>query len=468
MSGPEDEPRRLRAEVVRQYARGRYAEAAEAARALVAWQRTTVGDRHPDYARALASLALLLAKVGDAEEATQLMGVAASIRREVLGAAHPETIEAESHLSSLEASSGAAPVERGPATSPLRPRSQFTVAGGGMLSNGMPRAVEPTAAAPRRPVVPATPLLILAESGQDWAPIAADRRSGDAGPAGKHGPATGAATASTFAGSIGTLAERLGRLGTALSALGRLPTPEQLDELNACRSQLDTICRRAGRAIGRDESARPEASLADESRAPSPSAGASPLPAAMLNGRNGGERPTAPYLRPDRLRPIGPTTPGSVSPADSGLVPPPVRPAVGPVPPVPGHPGAAASRVGPRPAQPVATPHDDSARTQALALLDRVLHLTIFGSGDPGVLTGCLLAAESLRAAIQAVPTTAPRHTIDDLAQGRHAFASLLALVDRRDAMTDGLWASHHEAIVGAFGKPLALAVSRGRIRPQT
>lgn len=77
-----EEAARLRAEVVRFYGEDRLADATEAARRLVDWQRRTLGEGHPDYAQGLSNLALLLQKQGGA----RLVPVIAN---------HPEIPDAE-------------------------------------------------------------------------------------------------------------------------------------------------------------------------------------------------------------------------------------------------------------------------------------------------------------------------------------------------------------------------------------
>ena len=59
-----EEAARLRAEVVWFYGEDRLADATEAARRLVEWQRQTLGEGHPDYFQGLSNLAQLLQKQG--------------------------------------------------------------------------------------------------------------------------------------------------------------------------------------------------------------------------------------------------------------------------------------------------------------------------------------------------------------------------------------------------------------------
>jgi hypothetical protein len=92
---------RLRAEVVRLYREGRLPEAAQSARELLDWQRAELGEDHPDYARGLLNLALILRKQGDRREASRAASGAAALRRSILGADHPDTVEADLLVTSL-------------------------------------------------------------------------------------------------------------------------------------------------------------------------------------------------------------------------------------------------------------------------------------------------------------------------------------------------------------------------------
>ncbi len=86
-----DEAVRLRADVVRLCRENRFTEAAKVAQALIDWQRAEIGETHPDFARGLINLALILRKQGDLPAATRVAEQAASLRRLTLGPDHPDT-----------------------------------------------------------------------------------------------------------------------------------------------------------------------------------------------------------------------------------------------------------------------------------------------------------------------------------------------------------------------------------------
>jgi hypothetical protein len=52
----------------------------------------------------------------------------------------------------------------------------------------------------------------------------------------------------------------------------------------------------------------------------------------------------------------------------------------------------------------------------------------------------------------------------EPLAEGEHAFAHLLALIEDRDELSDDLWASLHESVGATFGKSLAAAAVRSKL----
>lgn len=86
---------RLRSEVIRLYREDRFAEAARVAQQLVDWQRNEIGEDHPDFARGLINLALILRKDGNVSDSIRAIERAAFLRRSTLGADHPDTFAAD-------------------------------------------------------------------------------------------------------------------------------------------------------------------------------------------------------------------------------------------------------------------------------------------------------------------------------------------------------------------------------------
>lgn len=111
------------------------------------------------------------------------------------------------------------------------------------------------------------------------------------------------------------------------------------------------------------------------------------------------------------------------------------------------------------PPTPAAAPQPETAIANAGAeVLDRVLRLVHTGPGDLPALGECQQTAAALRETLDSAAEEA-------LTQGDHPFAQLLTFIERRDSLTDNAWATHYEAISATFGRPLAQAASRGRLR---
>lgn len=101
----------------------------------------------------------------------------------------------------------------------------------------------------------------------------------------------------------------------------------------------------------------------------------------------------------------------------------------------------------------------------AVATLDRVLELEAV-AGDGTSLEFCQNMARGIRDDL--VNGT---HDADELAgflDGTHPLASLVDLIDPREGLTDDDWARHLDAVSSAFGRPFALSVGRGHVRPKS
>lgn len=98
----------------------------------------------------------------------------------------------------------------------------------------------------------------------------------------------------------------------------------------------------------------------------------------------------------------------------------------------------------------------------ALEILDRVLALEFTGPGTLESLVECHETARRLHAAITEgeCPVEAER-----LVRGDHAFVALLNLAERRGRMSDAEWADAHQAVCAEFGRSIASAASRDRLR---
>jgi hypothetical protein len=103
-------------------------------------------------------------------------------------------------------------------------------------------------------------------------------------------------------------------------------------------------------------------------------------------------------------------------------------------------------------------------RCRALAVLDRVLLLSHVVEADFPALRDCHDKARSLQGSIANGHWAGLPAEAESLAEGDHAFAHLLALIEDRDELSDDLWASLHESVGTAFGKSIAAAAARSKL----
>jgi hypothetical protein len=105
------------------------------------------------------------------------------------------------------------------------------------------------------------------------------------------------------------------------------------------------------------------------------------------------------------------------------------------------------------------------ARTQqnAAAILDRAL--TLIHGDDPAfaALVGCHTKARAAHAAVLGL-TELESDDAHRIVDGVRPFSDLLTLVETRDALDDDQYAQLEESVSRAFGRPLAVAATRGRL----
>ena len=96
------------------------------------------------------------------------------------------------------------------------------------------------------------------------------------------------------------------------------------------------------------------------------------------------------------------------------------------------------------------------ARAEAVAVLDRVTALA--HRDDPGfaALAACQARAAKLRATLKTAA--------DVDADATAPFAALLSLMDGQQNLDDERWGALEDAVAAAFGRPLAVAASRGKL----
>ena len=110
----------------------------------------------------------------------------------------------------------------------------------------------------------------------------------------------------------------------------------------------------------------------------------------------------------------------------------------------------------------------EEARARAAAELEQVLRL-VHGEG------GAFLPLQQCQEQARALETQLSNAHCPDLpeecrllAERQHAFSRLLDLVKRGDGLSDEEWVAAEGAVSSSFGKPLAVAVTRGRLRLET
>jgi hypothetical protein len=106
----------------------------------------------------------------------------------------------------------------------------------------------------------------------------------------------------------------------------------------------------------------------------------------------------------------------------------------------------------------------EELRRRALSILDRVLLLSHVAESEFPALRACHDQARALLGPIAEASWTALPAEAGPLAEGEHAFAHLLTLVEDRDELGDDAWADMHDSVATAFGKPLAAAAARAKI----
>ncbi|MGE0681254.1 MAG: hypothetical protein AB7P69_10205, partial [Candidatus Binatia bacterium] len=106
--------------------------------------------------------------------------------------------------------------------------------------------------------------------------------------------------------------------------------------------------------------------------------------------------------------------------------------------------------------------HD--VRQRALMMLDRVMLLHHRDQPDFPPLRECQARAQEMRDATAAAQWPHLHPATESLANGEDPFSDLLAWVEQQNSLGDEDWALLQDTVEQFFGKPLAIAVSRGRL----
>ena len=110
----------------------------------------------------------------------------------------------------------------------------------------------------------------------------------------------------------------------------------------------------------------------------------------------------------------------------------------------------------------------EETRGRAAAELDRVLHLVHSDGAAFPPLDSCQSQARNLKAQLTQAEWPNFPEECRLVAERQHTFSRLLDLVERGGKLTDEEWEAAEEAVSSSLGKPLAIAVARGRLRLET
>jgi hypothetical protein len=110
----------------------------------------------------------------------------------------------------------------------------------------------------------------------------------------------------------------------------------------------------------------------------------------------------------------------------------------------------------------------EEVRRRALSVLERAKGLTYAGSDDFAPLRECRDRAHQLHSTIAGAPWSDLPPETERLAEGDHAFAHLLSLLDDREELNDDRWATLHDSVGATFGKQLAAAAARCKLSVPT
>jgi len=106
----------------------------------------------------------------------------------------------------------------------------------------------------------------------------------------------------------------------------------------------------------------------------------------------------------------------------------------------------------------------EEVRQRALEILDRVLMLVHCDGIDFSPLSECQAKARELQRAITDLQWPDLNPDLEAVAESKHPFAQLLTFVEKGDELDNDSWGFLQDAVAQAFGKPLAVAVSRRKL----
>src|SRR3989454_11159183 len=103
------------------------------------------------------------------------------------------------------------------------------------------------------------------------------------------------------------------------------------------------------------------------------------------------------------------------------------------------------------------------ARTQVMAVLDRVLTVSHVDGPNFGALVQCQAKAREIRQAALD-PKAFDGENAPAFLESTPSFAALLTMIENREALDDDKFAALEDAVTQSFGKTLAVAATRGKL----
>ncbi|MEG4860625.1 hypothetical protein QUB75_24575 [Microcoleus sp. K1-B6] len=103
-------------------------------------------------------------------------------------------------------------------------------------------------------------------------------------------------------------------------------------------------------------------------------------------------------------------------------------------------------------------------RDAALKVIDRVLAIAHREQSDFAPLQSVHARARELQRAISESTPTQLHSDAESLVSGKHPVSAVLALVEQQDKLNDEQWVILEETVSAAFGKQIAVAISRGKL----
>lgn len=103
-------------------------------------------------------------------------------------------------------------------------------------------------------------------------------------------------------------------------------------------------------------------------------------------------------------------------------------------------------------------------RDAALKVIDRVLAIAHREQSDFAPLQSVHAKARELQRAISESTPTQLHSDAESLVSGKHPVSAVLALVEQQDKLDDEQWVILEETVSAAFGKQIAVAISRGKL----